>query len=394
MQVNYKTAKMKIHSFQYADKEAKWQIEPISFSNLTLLVGASGVGKTRILKSLSNIKRIAQGESFNGVSWDIVFSVGQDSYKWSGEFELIEKDIFETIAETESTKKENDQTKRSTIKTEQVLHNNDIIIQRAGTSLIFKGQKSPIPIKGEQSVLSLIPDPIIQKAEQGFKKIIYSDYSNATPIYGYVYSKYSQVLNKYQSLDDIRNSDEDLMVKFYWVYKKNKTTFKQIKDDFKVIFPQIEDLKIEPLEALKGASISSFLKAAPFIQFKETEMASWAPAMDMSAGMYRTLIHLVELYLSAEGTVILIDEFENSLGVNCIDELTTEIKGAIDRIQFIITSHHPYIINNISYKNWKIVTRNGSIVSAEDAKDLNFAKSKHEAFIQLLNLKAYKTGKK
>jgi predicted ATPase len=385
---------MKIHSFQYADKEINWQIEPISFNNLTLLVGASGVGKTRILKSLNNIKRIAQGKSFNGVSWNIVFSVGQDSYKWSGEFELIKNGVFVTIAENEGTEKEYSETKRPNIIKERVIYNDQIFIQREGTSLEFKGEKSPIPIKGEQSVLSLIPDPIIQKAEQEFKKIIYSDYTNSAEGFSKATIIDSQVLIKYKSLDDIRNSDENLMVKFYWVYKKSKTTFKQIKDNFKAIFPQIEDLKIEPLEELKDAPVPFFFKAAPFIQFRETEMASWAPVIGMSAGMYRTLMHLVELYLSAEGTVILIDEFENSLGVNCIDELTTEIKGAIDRIQFIITSHHPYIINNISYKNWKIVTRNGSIVSAEDAKDLNFAKSKHEAFIQLLNLKAYKTGKK
>ena len=102
---------------------------------------------------------------------------------------------------------------------------------------------------------------------------------------------------------------------------------------------------------LKDAIINFLLKAAPFIQFKEIGVKDWIPVMGMSAGMYRTLIHIIELYLSADGTVILIDEFENSLGVNCIDELTTEMIGATNRIQFIITSHHPYIINNINYKD-------------------------------------------
>jgi len=68
------------------------------------------------------------------------------------------------------------------------------------------------------------------------------------------------------------------------------------------------------------------------------------------------------------------------------------MKGAVGRIQFIITSHHPYIINNIHYKNWKIVTRNGGKVSTQDADDF-MGKSKHEAFIQLINHPSYKTGK-
>jgi hypothetical protein len=32
-----------------------------------------------------------------------------------------------------------------------------------------------------------------------------------------------------------------------------------------------------------------------------------------------------ELYLCADGTLILIDEFENSLGINCIEEVTRSI---------------------------------------------------------------------
>ncbi|MDF5726138.1 MAG: ATP-binding protein, partial [Rhizonema sp. PD37] len=58
----------------------------------------------------------------------------------------------------------------------------------------------------------------------------------------------------------------------------------------------------------------------------------------------------------------------------------------------IITSHHPYIINNIKMEHWKIVTRKGGIVTAQDAKDFNLGKSRHQAFMQLINLSDYKEG--
>ena len=45
-----------------------------------------------------------------------------------------------------------------------------------------------------------------------------------------------------------------------------------------------------------------------------------------------------------DGSVILIDEFENSLGVNCLDEITEDVVKESRRLQFILTSHHPYII--------------------------------------------------
>ncbi|MGR3218249.1 MAG: hypothetical protein ACUZ8H_00340, partial [Candidatus Anammoxibacter sp.] len=79
---------MNIKSLVYKDDSVGWELELIAFNNHTLLVGATGVGKTRILLSILNVKRIARGISKNGITWDIEFSTikGLD-YKWSGVFE-------------------------------------------------------------------------------------------------------------------------------------------------------------------------------------------------------------------------------------------------------------------------------------------------------------------
>jgi AAA15 family ATPase/GTPase len=57
--------------------------------------------------------------------------------------------------------------------------------------------------------------------------------------------------------------------------------------------------------------------------------------------MVRTLKHLSEIYLFSEVTVFLIDEFENSLGINCINEIMSDILKSKRQLQFILTSHHP-----------------------------------------------------
>ena len=102
--------------------------------------------------------------------------------------------------------------------------------------------------------------------------------------------------------------------------------------------------------------------------------------------MLRTLIHIAELYLSSNGSVILIDEFENSLGVNCIDILTDDLIHENKSIQFIATSHHPYIINNIPYEYWKIVSRKGGKISVRNAAAHKLGKSKQAAFLQLTKI--------
>ena len=65
---------MRIKKVAFWDNELEWRFEPIYFSNLALLVGISGVGKTQILKGILGLREIANGASLNGLAWDITFS--------------------------------------------------------------------------------------------------------------------------------------------------------------------------------------------------------------------------------------------------------------------------------------------------------------------------------
>ena len=152
--------------------------------------------------------------------------------------------------------------------------------------------------------------------------------------------------------------------------------FKVIKQWFSNIFVQVEDIKIE----------------LPDVYIKEKGVEAWIPYKNLSSGMRKTLNFICELYLSPPGSVMIIDEFENSLGVNCIDIIAEDFLGEERDFQFIITSHHLYIINNIPQAYWKIVTRKGGVVTVKDAQDLDLGKSKHKAFMQLINNQDFKEG--
>jgi len=115
---------------------------------------------------------------------------------------------------------------------------------------------------------------------------------------------------------------------------------------------------------------------------------------DISSGMMKTLLHLFEIALAPKGSVIMIDDFENSMGQNCLPQLTDYILRYSNDIQFILTSHHPYVINNIPTKWWKIVTRKGSEVTVKDADSIPALQtaSKLDKFTLLMNLKEYEEG--
>ncbi|KFA90838.1 hypothetical protein Q664_25995 [Archangium violaceum Cb vi76] len=129
-------------------------------------------------------------------------------------------------------------------------------------------------------------------------------------------------------------------------------------------------------------------------KLKEHGVPKWIRAEDISSGMARTLNHLVDLMLAPAGTVVLIDEFENSLGVNCMGPLTDFILSRANDLQFVITSHHPYIINNIPKSHWKLVRRKGSTVRVTPASEIPALQgpSAQDDFIRLINSPEFEEG--
>lgn len=381
---------MNIKKIRFSNNATNWHLEPMELNKLTLLVGASGVGKTQIIESIKTIKNIAKGKSINGISWEIEFqTINNAKYLWKGEFE--NKGFILSYYDIED---DDDDKNKNKILNETLFLNNKIIAERTEKYIKFKGDKT-VKLSPTESIINLLKEEeLIKPVYEGFQKIIFSDQSNSRtePFRLFFSSNLEKLTKKHKSLSEIQNLDEDIRTKLYLVYKNCNDTFNKIKERFIEVFPQVEDIKIAPLDKNDDANLISLLEDYPLIQIKEKGIDNWIHQGVISTGMYRTLLHISELYLFADGTVVLIDEFENSLGINCIDEITSDLINAKNSIQFILTSHHPYIINNINMNNWKVVTRKAGKVKAYDAQELNLGKSKHDAFVQLINLDEYSTG--
>ena len=377
---------MKINTFEFADKSRQWRLSETSFDKLTLLVGASGVGKTEMLRAIHSLKEISKGESINGVVWKVNFDTVQgNNYIWEGEFEEKEIPVFD-IGEDESVEK------TSKIVFEKIFKNDELLVDRQKDKIVFKGNET-IKLTREKSLLNHLEEDFINEMKDEIGKIQLSDHSGSQKEpFKINLINANNLAKKYNTLKKIRQSDLDIRVKMFLTCKVEKKVFSSIKDRFIDIFPQVEDVKIAPIEFEADDDIPVFMKEYPFIQIKEIGVPNWVRQNRISSGMFRSLIHISELYLSREGTLFLIDEFENSLGINCIDELTADILQSRRELQFILTSHHPYIINSISFKNWKLATRTKGIVKTRAASELNLGKSKHDAFMQLLQLEEYQTG--
>lgn len=372
---------MKIISLQLKNHFLGWDFNEINFlSNLTLLVGVSGAGKTQILRGIIDLKRIANGKSINGLEWKIIFStVNGTEFIWEGGFDTVETNELNF----DDPEKENpDENEKPSFIYEKLISKDEVLVERNKEEIKFKNSQIP-KLSSHQSMIYLLKEEtVIKEAFDALNKIEYRDHTiNGLRLKSSKQSLHS-IKNKYQTLESIVNSDEDIRTKLYLIYENKLDIFEAIKSRFIDVFQQIEDVRIEPFKTddLPKGFADIFV---PVISIKEKSVPKWIREDRMSSGMLRTIIHLGEIFISNEGSVILIDEFENSLGINCIDILTDDLIHENKTLQFMATSHHPYIINNIPYEYWKIVTRQGGHIRTCNASDYHLGKSKQDAFIQL-----------
>jgi DNA repair ATPase RecN len=212
---------MKINQIIYYDKELEWQFEPIQFSELTLLVGVSGVGKTQILKSIMNLRKIARGHSVNGVKWDTSFSVGNNNYRWQGEFEFDTNPISPLLVEDSENEK-------NRIISERLSLNDKNIIDRTNNEIILNDKKLPKLSPFQSAVEILSEEEDIAPVKNGFNRIVYDDQSretSANEIYPLIYAQYS---NKISSLEQLQESNLPIQIKLALAYKHRHQAFMQL----------------------------------------------------------------------------------------------------------------------------------------------------------------------
>jgi len=397
---------MKINKFKFgiSNPEQNWEIEEVEFGSINLLVGESGAGKTTILRALDLICDVAQGKArkFGGASWSIDFSHDSKRYCWSLKSETINTESFDNAShklyqpkffDEFPTEYESDIVAESLIVTKD--RQEVTIFDRNSSSLKF-GKYGIVPKpRKDESVISLFSeeetiDPILTAFKSlYFQNILFQSNLNKSVIIHRLEIDFLETdSNESSDLEVLKKSISDFpfILKAFLLQNHFPVIFNSLKQSFLEIFPRISDIRVQSKE-------TSNTGHELFFEIQESNPAQWISQSRISSGMIRSLYLLFELFLTPCGSVILIDEFENGLGINCMPQIADLILDCEDRVQFILTSHHPYIINNIPWETWQLVGWKTKKICVKPATKIPKLKtsSSLDKFTQLINYWEFKS---
>ena len=383
---------MEIKSFKFDDKKNNWHLEEICFEQLNLLVGISAVGKTRILKALLLVRDVAIDDNYrlDGIEWKVRFAHEEKEYEWILKSSRIKNEYEKKSVETSKSSKE----ARITYEKLTDLSDNAIIFERNLNTLEWHNSQVIPKVKKTESIVTIFSEEeVLIPIRKAFdyliflEKNIYSSISVINPLVPFD-KKMRDENNKDLNFNEFKKIARTMhwLWKTYFLQKFYPKEFNTIKHAFIDIFPFIKEFKI--------AHIKKAGEHTLFLSIKEHDSNDWIDQSRLSSGMLNIFEHLAGIHLAPAGAVVIIDEFENSLGINCMPGAADFINEYATKLQFIVTSHHPYIINEISWKNWKIVQRKGGRVSVIDSTAIPALEtaSTLEKYVRLINLPAYEEG--
>ena len=374
---------MKLTRYEYFENDG-WTFDPINFDNINLIVGATGSGKTRLLATIFNHgKFIASGQTPAPGEWN--FQLRNETHNYDYSHLTIHDKVRGNLVKTEILVANDRKTGVSRT-----------LIERNENKIKFNGNDLP-KLSAEQPAISLLKEeediaPVFRFFTRIRRRNFFGDEFSKATAASTLSKQADQVFHKEKELEFLVGKDFPLSTILYYLKEMHSERYKLIIDYYTTIFPFIESCSIHPIKRPR-VKISTGEESFAF-HIKERKVGQHIPLQELSSGMQKVLLILVDVLSVPNDILYIIDEYENSLGVNAIEFLPDLLASHGQNNQFIITTHHPYLINNMPMDRWQILHRTGSHVNIMPGTTLveKYGKSKQQAFIKLINDPFYTEG--
>jgi|JI9StandDraft_1071089.scaffolds.fasta_scaffold33507_3 predicted ATPase len=385
---------MRISSFEYRAADG-WTLEKLALDGFNLLVGVSGAGKTRIVQSIEQVCALALGErwsSFESPHWaygaNFLIEMEHDDQRYRWEALLDQRRDRSADRAGGDGGNSGERRDQPWIVSERIWQGDSLLVERGLDRFLLNGVTSPRFSRSQSAIAALNEDPRLSSLYKAFSHCIFRNL-HRFPSHGIFLNEFDNS-EVYPTLERLA-ADLDLPLHHRADYMKVHfpDAFRGIEEAFRDAFPHVQELTVIRYQP-PGYETDQAYNAA--IAIREEGVKNWIFYSGLSSGMQRYLAFLFHLSFAPKGTVVLLDELESSLGVNCLSAATSFLMSRAPDLQLIITSHHPYIIEQIPPLYWKIVTRHGSLVRVLPASEipaLADSRTHLDRFTRLMNLPEY-----
>jgi hypothetical protein len=362
---------MRIERLEYEDKARGWRLSATTFHpDLTLLVGHSVTDKRHILTAIQTLARFAQGQTPDdlwSVVWDMRFRTDAGSYDWQGEFSGKGFSIRDGLRTEALLKLLPGQFRRGLepfVLHETLRLDGRGVVQRRGESVQLNGRPTDRHSPSYSAISLLGREANVQPAFDGFGRIVFVEDPGDT--LATLAKPLQKLCIDFPTLDAIRDSKLPTYAKLAVVQENLPEVFRAIVGRVRERLPQVEDLGFDRVDR------SSRFTDLPALRLLERGTAQWLQESKISTDLLHSVLNLAAVALWPDHAVILIDDFESSLGVYCLDHVLETARDTSRNLQVILTSDDPVVCNRIGRERRKIVGWQGTYVSVDDAVDYEF----------------------
>jgi AAA15 family ATPase/GTPase len=375
---HHQKAQMKINTILIKNHTVGWDFQEIHLKNLNLFVGESASGKSLMLSTIFFIaNKVVNDQSNIGALWRMQFEHAGDTYDWEFDSKLREN-LPSVITKEKLIRFDKDGLQT-------------VLVERTQDKFEFKGVTTPRMAAQSSCIYLLREDPDIQPIYEGFQRILLRNFVGAELDHSLAVQSITKqtisAISQDKSMDKLFRLQLNVSARLMILKEYYKDRYKAVLDMYRDVFPFVEQFEFKDMSESGGILSSSLPGKIPNLHIKDRNSGTLVQVQQLSSGMKKVLLIMTDVMTLPRGMIYLIDEYENSLGLNAINFLPTLIAEHGGDNQFIVTSHHPYLINAIPVKNWIVFHRNGFKVSMKQGDELaeSYGKSKQQSFIKLIN---------
>jgi hypothetical protein len=352
----------KFNYSEFTDKPNSWSLDGLDLENINLLVGKNATGKTNTLTKidwLGNMLAGRQPQLLNSGNYDVEFTT-HDNKVYLYKLNLLAHNVeYEKLTIDDEPKFERGKDGKGQIFTAQFNGNMDF--QLSPNQLVVTSKRDAIQ--------HLFLEELVKWAEGQRMYVFGSNMGKDTFC----------LINNMSNINvDPRNTNSVISL-----YIKGEQEFpqnfrKRIIDSMKSIGYVLSDIGISHtnilLPPIPNAGNNGVVL---YVSEKNSNATILQP--DMSQGMFRALSLIIQITfntLKRLPTTILIDDIGEGLDfdrstklINLLIELAEDSKY----IQLIMSTNDRYVMNNVPFKYWQLIDRNGgkcSIYNYQNSKEI------------------------